>query len=97
MNKRSIGKFNKKSIALKYEKEKDIAPKLISKGKGKEAEKILKMADDYDIPVITDSNLTDNLYQLSINENIPEELFEIIATIYSFVMRKKENKNEKED
>ncbi|MCR4421517.1 MAG: EscU/YscU/HrcU family type III secretion system export apparatus switch protein [Exilispira sp.] len=96
MNKKYPKKYNKKSVALKYEK-KNIAPKIVSKGEGKESEKILKMADDYNIPIITDSNLTDNLYQLNINDTIPKELFEIVATIYSFVMRKKENKNEKED
>ncbi len=85
-----------KSVALHYNKS-EIAPKLVAKGSGINAKKIIDIAKENDIPVITDSNLTDNIYQLEINEFVPEELFEILATIYSFVMKKREIKDEKED
>jgi len=88
--------INKKAIALNYKKD-EIAPKLVSKGKGKDAKKIIDMANENSIPVITDSNLTDTIYQLEINDYIPQELYEIIAAIYSYVMKKREIKNEEEN
>ncbi|HPC39008.1 MAG TPA: EscU/YscU/HrcU family type III secretion system export apparatus switch protein [Exilispira sp.] len=92
--KQNIGK--KRAVALRYKKEEN-APKLIAKGSGKDSDTIVRTAKDNDIPIITDPDLTYNLYRLNINEEIPVELFEIIASIYSFVMRKKEVKNEKEN
>ncbi|MFN3411258.1 MAG: EscU/YscU/HrcU family type III secretion system export apparatus switch protein [Exilispira sp.] len=89
-------RLSKKTCALKYNSD-EPAPRLISKGKGMDAEKIIEEASRNGIPVISDDNLADNLYRLQINEFIPEELFEIIAAIYSYVMKKKENRNEKED
>lgn len=86
----------KKSIALKY-KMGEISPRIVSKGKGKIAEKIIEQASKYDITIIRDKEITDNLYRLEINDFIPYELFEVIASVYTFVMRKKEFKNEKEN
>lgn len=88
-------KKKSKSVALKYEN-KDPSPKLVAKAEGLETKKLLSIASDNDIPIIKDDKLADTIYQLEINEYIPPELFEIVATIYSFVMKKKEMEDEKE-
>ena len=49
-------KENKRAeaIALKYNQDQDLAPKVLAKGKGKIAENILEKAKELDIPVQKD-------------------------------------------
>jgi flagellar biosynthesis protein len=76
-----------KAVALKYERGKDPAPKVAAKGRGAIAEKILAIARENNIPVKQDKLLLDALYKLDINEEIPEELYRVIAEILAFVYR----------
>lgn len=75
---------NEKVVALKYQKGYH-APKVIAKGTGLIAEKILDIAKENDILVHTDENLAENLNALELGSDIPPELFEIVAQIYTFV------------
>ena len=74
------------AVALKYDKS-DGAPKVIAKGNGYLAERILDIAQDEDIPVYEDEQLVTNLAKLDLGESIPPELFEIVAHIYAFLDR----------
>ncbi|MCD6570804.1 MAG: EscU/YscU/HrcU family type III secretion system export apparatus switch protein [Deltaproteobacteria bacterium] len=76
-----------KAIALRYKRGKDTSPKVTAKGQGKLAEKILAIARTHDIPVKEDKALLDALYRLDINEEIPEELYQVVAEILAFVYR----------
>lgn len=76
---------DKKSVALKYNKNKDSAPKVIASGKGSIAEKILKKAREENIPIKNDSDIVEVLAKLDIGEEIPEDLYRVIAEILSFV------------
>jgi flagellar biosynthesis protein len=76
-----------RAVALKYERGKDPAPKVTAKGRGLVAEKILAIARENNIPVKQDKLLLDALYKLDINEEIPEELYRVIAEILAFVYR----------
>ncbi|WP_042348939.1 EscU/YscU/HrcU family type III secretion system export apparatus switch protein [Bacillus massiliigorillae] len=75
----------KEAIALKYDQEKDAAPKVIGKGKGKIAENILEAAKANDIPIQEDPSLTELLGKLNINESIPAELYEAVAEVFAFI------------
>ena len=70
-------------VALKYEKGYK-APKIIAKGKGYLADRILEEAEAHDILVHTDENLAENLNKLELGSDVPPELFEIVAQIYLF-------------
>ncbi len=96
MNKKDKRNLTKKSVALKYDKS-EFAPKIIAKGRDLYSKKLLEIAQTNDVPIIRDNELADNLYQIDINEFIPDEFFEIIATIYSFILKKKEIKDEEKD
>jgi len=74
-------------VALKYERGKAPAPKVTAKGRGLVAERILAIARENNIPVRQDKLLLDALYKLDINEEIPEELYRVIAEILAFVYR----------
>jgi flagellar biosynthesis protein len=81
------GEKGQKAVALKYERGKDRAPKVTAKGRGEVAEKILALAREHGITVQKDSTLLDALYRLDINEEIPEELYKVVAEILAFVYR----------
>lgn len=75
----------KTAIALEYEPSSDMAPKVVASGRGYVAEKILDKAQEYDIPVHRDENLTNKLEHLDIGEYIPKELHQVVAEVLVFV------------
>ena len=76
-----------KALALKYKRGIDNAPKVTAKGRGALAEKILAVARENNIPIKQDKALLDVLYRLEINEEIPEELYRVVAEILAFIYR----------
>lgn len=77
----------KKAIALKYEKEKDNAPKVVAKGKGIVAQKIIEIAEENGIYIKEDPELVEILSTLDIYEEIPEELYKAVAEILVFIYK----------
>lgn len=73
------------AAALGYDLEKDSAPKILAKGKGDIAEKILKKAEEKNIPIQTDQDLVQALLALEIGQEIPVELYEVMAEILAFI------------
>ncbi len=80
-----MDKETKKVVALKYDRQSDPAPKVVAKGKNLIAEKIEEIAKEHNIYVKKDEKLTDELYRLNINEEIPEELYEAVAKVLAFI------------
>ncbi|WPX09703.1 EscU/YscU/HrcU family type III secretion system export apparatus switch protein [Anaerocellum danielii] len=80
MNKKKV----KKAVAIKYDLE-DIAPKVVAKGKGYVAEKIIEKAKYEDIPVYEDQSVAEKLFSLELQEYIPEDLYEVVAQILVFI------------
>ena len=74
-----------KAVALKYDVEKDRAPKITALGKGKVAEMILKIAEDHRVPFYEDPTLTDLLSKMDINQEIPGPLYTLVAEVLAFV------------
>lgn len=74
----------KKAVALSYEVG-EKAPKIVATGKGELAEKIVKTAEDSQVPVHKDEKLTETLSKLEIGDFIPPELYEVVAEILVFV------------
>jgi len=84
-DKYSYNTFKKEQVvALKYQKGYR-APKVIAKGSGYAAERILNIAKENDILIHTDKNLAEGLNKLDLGSDIPPELFEIVAQIYTFI------------
>ena len=84
-----------KAVALRYNREQDNAPKIMAKGRGTIAEKILSVARENNIPIKQDKALIDALYRLEINEEIPEDLYRVVAEILAFVYRMNQLKKNK--
>lgn len=78
-------KITEKAAALKYEHGKDFAPRLVAKGRGKVAEKIIEIARTHDIPVEEDHELVEFLSMLDLYQEIPPEMYLAVAEILAFV------------
>ncbi|MDO9536421.1 MAG: EscU/YscU/HrcU family type III secretion system export apparatus switch protein [Bacillota bacterium] len=76
----------KKAVALRYKREKDRAPVVLSSGKGFFAEKIIAMAEENDIPIYENENLAHALLKINPGEEIPSELFEAVALLLTYIM-----------
>jgi flagellar biosynthesis protein len=75
----------KKAVALKYKSGQDNAPKVAAKGTGLIAEKIIAVARKQGIPVKDDPNLIEVLSRLDLNQEIPPELYVVVAELLAFV------------
>lgn len=83
----------KKAIALRYDREQEDAPKVIAKGEGLLAEKLRKLAKEYDIPIHEDADLMEILSKLNLYEEIPPATYLVVAEILAFVYRANEAYN----
>jgi flagellar biosynthesis protein len=73
------------AAALKYDTRKDAAPKVIAKGQGIIADKIIELAKKNNVPIKSDPGLVQILSKLDIDEQIPTELYKAVAEILAFV------------
>ena len=80
-------KLKLKAVSIKYDVDKDKAPKITGFGKGKIAEKILRVAEEHKIPFYEDPSLIDLLAKLNIQSEIPPRLYSVIAEVLSFVYK----------
>lgn len=77
----------KKAVALKYAPEAAAAPKVVAKGKGRVAEAIMEKAKEHGVPVQEDPSLVEVLSKLDIDQEIPPELYQLVAEVLSFIYR----------
>jgi flagellar biosynthesis protein len=75
-----------KAAALKYDKEKNQAPVLVAAGQGAWAEKIIKLAREYKIPLQKNDYLAEALSKLELGEEIPPDLYEAVALVLAHIM-----------
>ena len=75
------------AVALRYEPEKDEAPRLIAKGKGEIAERIIQIAKENQIPIQEDPLLVAALSELDLYQVIPPELYEVVAEVLAYIYR----------
>jgi len=77
----------KEAIALRYQSDNEAAPKVVAKGAGYIAENIMEKAKDNQVPIQEDSTLVELLSELNINEQIPEELYHVVAEVFAFIYK----------
>ena len=91
---------DKKATALKYDKEKDNAPKVVAQGSRYLAQEIINIATKYDIPIKKDEDMIQMLEQIEVNREIPPPMYKAVAEIFSFIYgitneKREENLKEK--
>ena len=75
------------AVALRYNEDKEAAPRILAKGKGDVAQKILDIAKEQNIPVREDPDLVEALAKLDVGSLIPSELYPAVAEVLAFVYR----------
>lgn len=73
--------------ALRYDQPTDRAPKVVARGEGHVAERILALAREHGIPVHQDRELVAVLARLDLEEDIPGEVYQVVAEILAFLYR----------
>lgn len=63
----------------------DDAPRVVAAGRGHVAERIIGLAGEYDIPTYYHPGLADELSKLKAGEQIPAELYEVVAQVLVFI------------
>ena len=76
-----------KAVALKYDREKSGAPKVVASGKGEVANNIIKLAQEHDIFIKKDADLVELLSKIEINKEIPPMLYKAVAEVFSFIYK----------
>jgi flagellar biosynthesis protein len=76
------GESSTKAATLKYKGHK--TPIVSAFGQNEQAEAILKIAKEHNIPVYQDADLVDVLAQLDVGNAVPPELFEWVASVLAF-------------
>lgn len=76
-----------RAIALRYDELPGSAPKVVAKGAGLVAEKILELAAEHGVAVHRDPVLVESLAVLELEAEIPEEFYPVVAEILVFVHR----------
>ena len=74
-----------KAVALKYEL--DSAPKVVAKGDGQIADKIIEIAEEHGIVLYQDSELVKLLSRIDVDSEIPSNLYHAVAVVLSFVFQ----------
>ena len=77
----------KKAVALRYNQEKETAPRVIGKGIGQLAERLIEIAKEHDIPIHEDADLIEILAGLDLYEEIPPSTYVVVAEILAFIYR----------
>jgi len=76
-----------KAVALKYDQKKDGAPRVVARGRGEIAEKIVEIAKANNVPLYEDKNLAQILEALDLETEIPPELYRAVAEVLAFIYR----------
>ena len=82
-----------KAAALRYDTQKENAPRLVAKGEGKTAQNIIKIAELHNLPIKKDEDLIELLSNVALDKEVPDALYKAVAEVFSFVYkmsRKKE-------
>jgi flagellar biosynthesis protein len=77
----------KAAVAIQYDRMHMSAPRMVAKGKGVVAERLIALARQNRIPIFEDELLVEALGQLNLNQEIPGELYQVVAEILVVVYK----------
>lgn len=82
MSKQRNSSKSKQAVGLKYDN--GSAPTVVAKGFGDLADEIVRVAQDSGVLVHEDEHLSEFLARLDIGQEIPQELYLVIAELIAF-------------
>jgi flagellar biosynthesis protein len=75
------------AVALEYDRGKDPAPKVVAKGHGLVAERIVALGQEHGVVIEKSPELAEALSHVGLEEKIPAELYRAVAEVIGFVIR----------
>ncbi len=75
------------AIALGYDPGEDLAPRVLARGRGALADRLRRIADEAGVPVQSDAGLAELLAALPLQEEVPSDLYPILAECFAFLYR----------
>lgn len=75
------------AVALEYERGTRDAPRVVAKGRGELARRIVEVAGEAGVVIEANSPLAEALAGVELDEQIPIELYEAVAEIIGFILR----------
>ncbi|WP_297485426.1 FlhB-like flagellar biosynthesis protein [Sulfurimonas sp.] len=79
--------MKEKAVALQYDNDKNNAPKVIAKGEGRTAQKIIQIAKENDVRLKKDEDLVELLSKVELDAEVPPEMYKAVAEIFSFLYK----------
>ena len=73
------------AVALRYLAGADDAPRVVARGRGELAARILSVAREHGVPVRSDADLVETLAAIEVGRQVPPELYGAIAEILAWV------------
>lgn len=89
--------MREKAVALRYNKEKEDAPKVLAKGEGEAAKNIIKIAQLHKLPIKKDADLIELLSKVEIDKEVPQELYKAVAELFSYIYKITNNMEEEKE
>jgi flagellar biosynthesis protein len=77
----------RRAVALRYDNSKESAPRVLAKGQGDLAERIIALAEEHGIPLHEDQDLVRLLSVLEIDVQIPPTLYRALAEVLAHLYR----------
>ena len=75
------------AVALQYEKGSRDAPRVVAKGRGLVADRIVELAREQGIVIEANPVLAEALSGVELDDTIPLELYEAVAIVIGYVLR----------
>lgn len=75
------------AVALTYKKGSREAPKVVAKGRGIVADRIVALAEENGLVIETNPMLAEALSSIELDDTIPLELYEAVAVVIGYVLR----------
>jgi len=73
------------ALAIRYDEKVMMAPKVTAKGQYQKAEKIIELAKEHHVPIMRNVELAHKLYEVDVDADIPEDLYEAVAEVLNWV------------
>jgi len=79
------------AAVIKYDEETGKSPTIVAQGKGQVAQQIIALAQQNNIHMQEDSSLVANLLDMDLGDNIPPQLYSVMAEILVLIEEMERN------
>lgn len=79
--------LKRRAVALRYRDDLDSAPRVLAKGGGSIADRIIALAREHGVPLHEDHDLVTLLGALEIDAEIPPALYQALAEVLAHIYR----------